>query len=530
MATILIGDSMRQRHGARPPKVPESTGLKCDLSPAANRYGALSLAGYPHAPTLETAAALEIEPASLRESPARIVWALAWPAVALNSLQVVNTLLDRFFIGHLESSALTAQAGSQNMMFLMFSLAAAMGTASTAIVSRSFGANDVAGYRIASREATSVTVIVGFAFALISVLIASLSAHLILPARDSRSIELMIAYLVAYSAGLPAIFVIQTLAGSLRGIGDTRSPMVISGVQILLHITLNILLIFPTRRMLGVTIPGANLGLAGASTAMSISAWVSAIVYLSFTGRTPLGNLWKMTVPTVAWVGRIMKIALPAAAMMILRVLSGVAFTVILARAPNASTAIAAMGIGFAIEGIMYMPSFGLQVAASALVGQSLGMKRPGRAAQLGWTAAHHAAAVTLILAVPLAWFAPEVTGLLVQGKADIAAESTLLLRLLCATEIMFAYAMVLIGAMQGAGDTLRPMWISVLAMWGLRVPFALFLVLPKGIELTNWLVLPFGAGLGAAGAWIAVSLTQAVQGILCILVFKQGGWKLMKV
>jgi len=478
---------------------------------------------------LATAALAQVE-ATVSENPIRVVWALAWPAVALNSLQVLNTLLDRFFIGHLEPSALTAQAASQNVMFLMFSIAAAIGTAATAIVSRSFGAKDVAGYRIGARESASVTTIAGFVLAGATALIAPIASHILLPANDSRSMHLMTGYLTGYAAGLPAIFVIQTLAGSLRGIGDTKSPMYISGLQILMHVSLNFLLIFPARNIGGIRVPGANLGLVGASTALSISSWVAALIYLGFTGRTPLGRLWKMAVPTLEWFARIMRIALPAATMMVLRVFSGVAFTVVLARVPDASAAIAAMGVGFAIEGIMYMPSFGLQVAASALVGQSLGMRQPDRAERLGWIAAHHAALVTLALAVPLIAWAGPITWLIVGGKQDIARESALLLRLLCSTEVMFAYSMVLIGAMQGAGDTVKPMWISVFSMWGLRVPLALFLALPKGINLTSWLFLPFGAGLGAAGAWIAVCLTQAVQGGLCVWAFRQGGWKLKRV
>jgi Na+-driven multidrug efflux pump len=75
---------------------------------------------------------------------------------------------------------------------------------------------------------------------------------------------------------------------------------------------------------------------------------------------------------------------------------------------------------------------------------------------------------------------------------------------------------MVIVGAMQGAGDTIRPLWISVIALWGLRVPLAF--------------ILCFSAHLGSLGAWIAMSTTQAIQGILCLIVFKQGGWKTKKV
>lgn len=451
------------------------------------------------------------------EKSSRVIWALAWPAVALNSLQVVNTLLDRGFIGHLESSALTAQGGSTNVMFLMFSLAMALGTSSTALVSRAFGAEQTEEYRMAARQTVSTSLFLGIILAGLGALLAHPSATFLLPASDGRAVQLMGQYLLAYAIGLPAIYLIQTLAGALRGIGDTRSPMVISGIQILLHITLNFILIFPPRHTsIGLTIPGFDLGLVGAGLALSTSAWVSAAIYLVYSARTPIGPVWRFSWPASAWLKRILRIAIPAAAMSILRVCSLMVFTLILAQVRDGSVAIAAMSIGFAVESIMFMPAFGLSVSAAALVGQSLGMKRPDRAERLGWVASHYGALVTLALSIPIFLFAPQIASVLVGGKADLVLEGSLLIRSLCVTETMFAYAMVTIGAMQGAGDTVRPFWITVICMWGLRVPFAYLLAITFG--------------MGAYGAWIAMSGTQAVQGIMAILLFRQGAWKLKKV
>ncbi|HRF60575.1 MAG TPA: MATE family efflux transporter [Fimbriimonadaceae bacterium] len=487
-----------------------------------------------------------LEPSpSVHESAPRIVWALAWPAVLLNSLQVVNTLLDRGFIGHLESAALTAHGGATNVMFLLFSLAMAVGTSATALVSRAYGAQQNQELRQASREALGVAAFGGVLLAGIAALIAPLFARALLPADDHRSATLMVQFLWAYVSGMPAIFLIQVLAGSLRGVGDTKSPMVISGFQILLHIVLNYVLIFPSHDIAGLKLPGLGLGLLGAGLALSISAWVSAIVYLAFSARSRVGTLWPIRLPRLDWTRRILKIALPAALMSVLRVGSLALFTVVLASIPMAvpelgqlasnaalaaipgfpglpgsasaaSTAIAAMSVGFAIESIMFMPAFGLSVAAATLVGQSLGMQRPDRAERMGWTAAHHSAIVTGILAIPIYFAAPTIAGVLVGGKADIAAEAALLIQLLCLTEVFFGYAMTLIGAMQGAGDTVRPMWITIFTMWGLRVPLAFVLTLPLG--------------MGATGAWVSMSVTQAVQGLAAIWLFKQGGWKTKKV
>ena len=327
----------------------------------------------------------------------------------------------------------------------------------------------------------------------------------------------MTAFVIAYATGLLPIYVIQTLAGSLRGVGDTKSPMVISGIQIAIHMSLNFLLVH-------------RLGLVGAGIALATSAWISAIGYIAYVRWTPLGALSPFRRPRWEWSKRILRIAVPSASMSTLRTLSLTAFTLVLKQVPNASEAIAAMSTSFAIESIMFMPAFGLSMAAGALVGQSLGMHRPDRAERIGWNAAHWGALVTIVLVSPVFVFAPWIAGGLVDHKATITQEATTLLRYLCVTEFLFAYAMVFIGAMQGAGDVKRPLWISVFSLWGLRVPLAMVFALPGGFALAGMFAMPFALGMGANGAWLSMALTQGVQGILSMLAFRQGAWKTSRV
>ena len=465
-----------------------------------------------------------------RESAARVVWVLAWPAVALNSLQVVNTLLDRFFIGHLATSALTAHGASTSVMFLMFTLAVSVATGTTAVVSRAFGAGNHAEFRRAAREGLSLAVVSGLIIAAVTVATARLCAGAILPSEDHASQILMTRFLIAYGTALPPIFIIQVLAGGLRGIGDTRSSMMISGLQIFLHMGLNCVLVFDH---LG-PIPGAGLGLVGAACSLSISAWISACVYVVHTRRTPLESVWSWRLPNREWAMRILRIAVPQALMGLLRISSLTMFTVVLSLVPNGSNAIAAMSISFAIESIMIMPAFGLAAAAGALVGQSLGMKRPDRAGRLCWTASAHGALVTGLLAIPVFFVAGPIAGVLLGDKAEIIATTTQLLRLLAFTEVGFAYAMILFGAMQGAGDTARPMWISIIALWGVRVPLAYILALHAHQPLATFhghsLNIPIGVGLGALGGWISMAITQGIQGVMAFFVYREGRWKLKHV
>lgn len=464
------------------------------------------------------------------ENLVRTVWSLAWPAVALNSLGVINNLLDSAFIGHLPRPALVAYGGITNIQFLLFSLAMAVSTAATALVSRAYGAGEPFQVRKGCHQSLTVAILGGIVFGVLGWLSAPATAHGFLPAVETEAIRLMIGFLTIYATSLPAIYTIQALAGCLRGVGDTKSPMVISGIQILLHILLNFALIMPSRPTpWGFDLPGAGMGLLGGATALSISAWCSAIGYMLYTGKTPLGSVLRLHWPEWAWTRRILRIAVPAALMAVLRVASLAVFTLVLKHSKDAGNALAAMRPGFAIESIMFMPAFGLSMAAAALVGQSLGMRRPDRAERVGWIASNHAALVTVLLGIPIFVFAPEISNLMIVGKPLIVEQAIVLLRYLAVTEIGFAYGMTMIGAMQGAGDTKRPLWISVISLWILRVPLAIVLTLSAG----QWIregalsfVLPVGLGLGAGGAWIAMSLTQFVQGVLSIIAFRQGGWK----
>ncbi|MBL8060822.1 MAG: MATE family efflux transporter [Chthonomonas sp.] len=449
----------------------------------------------------------------------KVVWALAWPAVALNGLQVVNSLLDTFFIGHLNTNSLTAHGAALNVIFLMFSLAMTISVASTAMVARAYGAQQPDEYREANTQCLSLALVVGIILSASCLIIAPLAAPYLVPAGNTEAANLFKNFLTAYAFGLPATAIFTTLSGSMRGIGDTKSPMVISGIQILLHMTLNFFFIYPNGRhgFMPFDVPGLGLGLTGAGIALAISGWVSAIIYFLYAKRTKLGRA-RLKMPSPDWVKRIQAIAVPSALQAILRVGSFTFFTIILRNTPTATDALAALRVGIALESMMFMPAFGLSVAAGALVGQSLGAKDPDRAERLGWTAGHYAAIVILALSVPIFIYAPQIAAMLTGGdKPGVAIEAANYIRILIATEIMFGYAMVLIGAMQGAGDAKRTMWITIATLWAIRVPLAFGLTHPA-------------LGLGSTGGWIAMSLSQVAQGLFAIVYWKRGQWKTVVV
>lgn len=80
----------------------------------------------------------------------------------------------------------------------------------------------------------------------------------------------------------------------------------------------------------------------------------------------------------------------------------------------------------------------------------------------------------------------------------------------------MFGFGVVFTGALQGAGDTIRPTMVTLIVQLGLRAPAAWFFAVHLGHNST--------------AAWWVMSVTQAIGGAMMIWLFKQGKWKLKEV
>ena len=450
-----------------------------------------------------------MEPDS-KASSNRIVWDLAWPIIALNSMQVINSLLDTRFISALGESALNASGAAQSVVFFLASMGIALGVGVTALVSRFYGANETADLVKANRQTTGLSVLIGFAIAALGYLALPWVCGLYVDPAGQAYGE-MLQYLGAVMVGIPAFYIFNSLAASLRAISDTRTPMVVSGIQIVLHIILNYVLIFPPREFLGVTIPGADMGMAGAGWSFSISAWIAALMYFPASGRSILGATWKLQFPEWKWVVRTLRISLPASLMMVIRVSSFAVFSMALKHTNEGEAALGAMRVGIAMEAIAFMPAFGYSMAASALVGQYLGKKDPEGAERLAWSATNQGVLIMTVMAAVFFVFAPQFAAFFIEAPEQQAIAVSYM-RIVALTEPLFGYAMVLTGAHQGAGDTGRPTWANFVSSWVLRVPLVY--------------IFAVGMRMGSTVAWVVMALTQAVNGVIMIYLFRKGKWK----
>jgi len=449
-------------------------------------------------------AAAEIEGS---DDLSRTVWRLAWPAVITMMLQLLNGLVDMFFVGRLGPAAQAAVGMGGQVLMLLMGVSMAVTTGATAIVARYVGAGDARTVAEASRQSLLLTAAFGAVLAVPlwllrePVLVAMGAAPEVVRAGD--------VYLQAIALTTLPWFILLTLTALFQALGDLRTP-------------LYVMLIVNGANILGDSVlingwgPVPALGLLGAGIASGASRTAGAVVAALWLART---GLWSQAAgpwsPDSKWFGRILRIGYPAAAQSLLRSLGATGYTKILAVGPEGTAAVAALFIGLRAEGLGYMPGVAYGRAATTLVGQSLGAKRPDRAERFGWLCTWQSLAFITALSIVFFVFAEPIARLFSSDPLVIALSASYL-RINALGEPFLAFAIVLGGALQGAGDTRFNAFVSVLTMWVLRLP------------LTWWLCRSLG--LGPAAAWWTMAGTTVVQGLLLAWWFHRGRWKTIEV
>jgi Na+-driven multidrug efflux pump len=171
--------------------------------------------------------------------------------------------------------------------------------------------------------------------------------------------------------------------------------------------------------------------------------------------------------------------------------------------------AVAAFGIGMRLQMFILGPGKGFGLGAATMVGQNLGAGNIHRAYKSGWFAALAAMAIGLALA-GLFWINPSFLITVFNKNEQVVEIGSKLLLWFSASFPFMVLGIVLKEAMIGAGDSLRPMVITLIAQTFVAVPFAVFLAF-------TW--------NSVNGVWAALFIANFTSGILAAAAFKYGAW-----
>ena len=446
----------------------------------------------------------------------RLVLRLAWPCVLENLTVIMISFVDAAMIGVLGPEATAAVGVNASPSWLLNGLVQALGVGGTAIVARLIGAGerDEAG-RVSGlvfRMALAVS-----AFLMVLMLFAAPAVPVIMNA-DPAIREEATAYMRYLALGFVPHFAGMAMGALIRGAGNTRTPMIAGLLSNGLNVILNFLLIYAPRtvNVLGLSffVWGAGMGVRGAAAASALATGISGLfLILSLAGKkSVLPMHWR-----VKWDGemarRILRIAYPAA---LERAAINLGQMVFARMVSSEGVAVfAAHNQSIQVESVGYMPAYGFSVAATTLVGQSLGAGKPGEARENGNRAILLCIVLLVCVGVLMYIFAPFLISLLTPDS-EVRRIGTMLIRI-CAFEQPFnAISIVTSGALRGAGDTKVPFVYALITMWGVRILFAWF----TGVVL----------GLGVVGFWWSMVADLGVRSLLLYRRFRRGEWVHVKV
>ena len=446
----------------------------------------------------------------------RLVWKLAWPSVLTMSLQTFNSFIDRGFVGRLGPDSLAAVGAAGQLFFLVMSIGMSLSIGATALVARFAGAKELGQAKVAANQSLMLSLLTALLCMAVFYPVRGLMVHGII--QDPAAANLGMQYLTITLLGIPALFIMLILSGVYRGLGDTVTPLLISiGINVI-HLGGDFLLIFGHWGF-------PKLGLRGGGIALATSQCIGAIFYLAAIGRSQVAGMIAVRRKLeLEWVRRILNIGVPAAVQNLSRILSMLAFTGLLSRTFDGTAAVGALTIGLTSESIAFMPGFGFSTAASTLTGQNLGAHRPDRADAAAWAAFLQGLSVMCIMGIVFYVFAPEFVHIFTYNQHDTQPLKTAhvvklavsYLRISAFSEPFLAMGMILIGALNGAGDSKSPAIASFITMWGIRLPFAYFAA--------------YTLGLGAIGGWYAMAMSTVANGLVILWMYKNGKWKRTQV
>ena len=176
--------------------------------------------------------------------------------------------------------------------------------------------------------------------------------------------------------------------------------------------------------------------------------------------------------------------------------------------APLGTVAIAANSFAVIAEGFCYLPGYGMQDAATSLVGQSLGAGRRDMARSFAKVTIITGASMMTFLAIFMAWFAPGIMQLM-STDPEVISLGAACLRIEAGAELLYGVSIVAYGCCVGAGDTLVPSAINLLSMWVIRLGLALLLI----------------PHLGLQGYWIAMATELSIKGIIFAFRIRGDRW-----
>ena len=447
--------------------------------------------------------ALRGEQHDLTKAPLnRAIVLLAVPMVLEMVMESLFAVCDIFWVSKLGDEAVAAVGLTESVMSLYYALAFGLAMAATAMVSRRIGKNDSDAAARAGVQGIYTCVVIG----IVTGALCLVFADQILKAMgaEDEAIAMGTDYARIQLGGNLIVLLLFMNNAIFRGAGDAAIAMKTLWLANGINIVLDPILIFGWG-------PIPAMGLTGAAVATLTGRGIGVLYQLralhSDSTRIRLNRQrWALN-PSL--MRRLITVSLGGVGQMIIATTSWALLMRIMAQ--FGSAAVAGYTIGIRVIIFTILPSWGLSNAAATLVGQSLGAGDPDRAVRSVFVTGMYNMCFLGLIMITFLVGAPRIITIFTQDP-EVARYAIACLRIISLVYIPYAWAMVLMQAFNGSGDTTTPTWINFVAFWLIQLPFA-------------WIVTGH-FNFGPNGVFWAVCLADLVFVAFAVPVFLQGRWK----
>lgn len=403
------------------------------------------------------------------------IFGIAWPAVLEMALYMLIGVADVAFVGHLGATHLAAVSLGAEVFFGIVLTLTSLGVGATVLAAQYTGAQN----REEVDRLAAQVLILAFSLGILTAVAGWLLSPVIVSffAVEEAVAVIAVQYLRATFAAAPMALCLYMGNGIFRGNGHTWVPMLIA-------LMINICNILGSYTLVFGKFGFPQLGGLGAGLAASLAHILGFSLMLAalISGRWGVRlNVRELVRARRRVITQIIRLGIPAGMEELFRNASLVASSLIIVHL--GTQAFASHQIALTVESLSYMPGYGMAIAATAIVGQSLGARKPGMARR-GAYKSFQFAVLIMGLAALVFYFLPEILAGLFTNDKSLAATAGFLIRIAAFEQIAIAAEMVFAGALRGTGDTKSPMLVAFVGTWFFRIPLLWIMVKHLHLEL----------------------------------------------
>lgn len=396
-------------------------------------------------------------------NPGRKIIAFTIPMLIGNIAQQLYNTVDSIIVGrYVGDNALAAVGSASPILNLLLVLFVGISVGIGIMVSQYFGGKQ--------REELSCSIGTSITLTFIS----SIFVMLLAPAVTRPLLELLgtpaaiidwcDSYLMILFMGIIGMAYYNILSGILRGFGDSFSAL----VYLLISTVINVILDYCFVKYL-------DMGVSGVALATVIAQSISAVLcYIKLRGMSEqFDSSLRYLIPKAEYTKTIIRLGIPSG-------LTQAIFSMAMLLVQSLSNSfgeqfVAANVIVMRVDGFAMMPNFSFGTAMTTYAGQNVGAKRMDRVNEGTKQGTLIAVSVSAAITAAILLFGKHLMGIFTETE-ELVDLSMNMMRILAVGYLAMAVTQCLSGVMRGAGDTMTPMWISLITTVAIRVPIAYLL------------------------------------------------------